>query len=124
MQHTSLSNESLALGLFPVGVGNDRRRVAPRPAVPAHRSPAGILARDVEQSEDRSLFPFFARWREHRERVQCDAATLVTEHGPLAYDVARRMARAERSGQLISPSLPRGHWEKVRRAVKRSEGRL
>ncbi len=62
---------------------------------------------------------FFGRWRAYRRQVRSDAVRLTDEQGAAAYIVACRLAKAERSGQLVSPSVPRGHWEKVRREVKR-----
>jgi hypothetical protein len=57
--------------------------------------------------------------RVNHSRIRSDANDLMISHGRLAYDVARRMSRAERLKRLIDPTLPHGHWDHVRRKVRR-----
>ena len=64
-----------------------------------------------------------SRWRADRERIRADASGLIKDHGAKATVIATRMAQAERSGQLVSPSLATRHWTRVRREVVRASRR-
>ncbi len=44
---------------------------------------------------------------------------MLLDYGSHAYEVATRLARAERRYRIIDISLPPGHWERVRRNIKR-----
>jgi hypothetical protein len=57
------------------------------------------------------------------EAVQAEreAAEMIAQHGALAYSIVRRWARLERETGRLDPFRPKGHWERVRRWIKRIE---
>lgn len=48
----------------------------------------------------------------------------MTAFGGGTYEQARTRARAQRLGQVIEANRPRGHWDRVRRAIARRTGRV
>jgi hypothetical protein len=67
------------------------------------------------------MFFFFRRRAAYRTLIEADAKALIERFGEQAYSEAR--FRQHDAPDVVDANRPAGHWECVKEAIRRMEGR-
>jgi hypothetical protein len=67
------------------------------------------------------MIGWFRRRAEYRALIEADAKALIERFGEQAYSEAR--FRQHDAPDVVDANRPLGHWERVKEAIRRIEGR-